>query len=470
MRTIFKTLPIALLLCAVQQSFAQVIRKNYREMTTMEKELLVDALIDLGPRTTSGTVVNNYATNHNQLSASPNTTIHNVNDFLPWHRWFILFFEKELQNTSVTGADKIALPYWDWTSEYYTASPRDNQKSSPLWDANFLGQFNTLWGLGRSVSTSIEIGDDVALRDVLIETNFNTFRSQLEITPFHNTVHGWVNGVMNQFSSPGDPSFYLHHNMVDKVWQDWHNFGRNSSFSDEILPNKSNPSIPDFPSGVPGVSPSSIIDSRASSVKVWFAENGKVILDKYTVIGTEAYRYTGIIEAGSRLITSKNLNGTNVSYSTGDFIIPSGTTCTFTSGGLQMGSAPQAGYIRLVPGFRAELGAAFTARINSLYFTDASAGGRIAAVDGGEQKGGYSERKIAIFPNPSKGIFNIQLNKFPNALRSIKVTNSFGRLVQETSSSALSHELDLSNIEPGIYFLMITEESGEVFTRRLILN
>src|SRR5689334_747265 len=95
---------ILFLLTLQFQISAQSIRKNYREMTDTEKQIFVDALIELGPSTTSGTIVNSYATNHDQLF---DLNIHGVDDFLPWHRWFILFFEKALQNTSVTGAAKI---------------------------------------------------------------------------------------------------------------------------------------------------------------------------------------------------------------------------------------------------------------------------------------------------------------------------------------------------------------------------
>lgn len=63
---------LIILLAIILQGFwlsGQVIRKNYREMTTMEKEVLVLALDEMGPHTESGTVLDDYATNHAQLTA-----------------------------------------------------------------------------------------------------------------------------------------------------------------------------------------------------------------------------------------------------------------------------------------------------------------------------------------------------------------------------------------------------------------
>merc|ERR1712096_360856 len=37
----------------------------------------------------------------------------------------------------------------------------------------------------------------------------------------HNYVHFMIGGHMTSGISPIDPIFFMHHNMVDKVWDDW---------------------------------------------------------------------------------------------------------------------------------------------------------------------------------------------------------------------------------------------------------
>jgi tyrosinase len=68
---------------------------------------------------------------------------------------------------------------------------------------------------------------------MLDETNFLLFASDpspglrspvgygpLEGNP-HNTVHGFVGGIMGGFQSPRDPVFWMHQNTIERVWWDW---------------------------------------------------------------------------------------------------------------------------------------------------------------------------------------------------------------------------------------------------------
>jgi tyrosinase len=50
--------------------------------------------------------------------------------------------------------------------------------------------------------------------------DYTQFTSQLE--GYHNVVHGWVGGIMNNIIySPSDPVFWMHHAMIDRLWSLW---------------------------------------------------------------------------------------------------------------------------------------------------------------------------------------------------------------------------------------------------------
>jgi tyrosinase len=86
---------------------------------------------------------------------------------------------------------------------------------------------------------------------ILDEPNFNLFASEpasalrppigygtLEATP-HNSVHGFVGGIMASFQSPRDPIFWMHHNMIERVWWDWNGVRGNANTNDTTWTNLS---------------------------------------------------------------------------------------------------------------------------------------------------------------------------------------------------------------------------------------
>lgn len=44
---------------------------------------------------------------------------HGSDAFLPWHRWYINVYERELQ---VESKSCVTVPYWDWTLDATTAT------------------------------------------------------------------------------------------------------------------------------------------------------------------------------------------------------------------------------------------------------------------------------------------------------------------------------------------------------------
>ena len=177
------------------------LRKNYRNLTDLERERFIQAL----QHVKSNGIVDQFADVH---ATHFDHGIHRGSHFLPWHREFLLRFERALQehHTDVT------IPYWDSTV--------DTSPSDPLWDDSFLGKFNSAWDLRRA------LGSDGPLpTSEQVETNqgrdtYQTFRPELE-EAIHNPPHRWVEGVMSGFASPGDPVFYLHHCWIDLLWVQW---------------------------------------------------------------------------------------------------------------------------------------------------------------------------------------------------------------------------------------------------------
>jgi tyrosinase len=245
------------------------IRKDQATLSATEKKQFVDAVLALKAEQIEGNT-NTYDwyvrahlnTDHGQDPAGrPLNDAHYGPAFFPWHRQFLIEFERDLQR--VSGDQNLGLPYWDWSV--------DNSQTSSIWGSDFMG------GNGRAsdgkvmdgqfaydkrndddprkwvlkVRTSVEelylrrqfgslrqppfsLPTPSDVRDARNETPYDVqpwddrstgrFRNRAEgWIPYgmHNLVHNWVGGSMLPITSPNDPIFFLHHCFVDKLWADW---------------------------------------------------------------------------------------------------------------------------------------------------------------------------------------------------------------------------------------------------------
>ena len=153
--------------------------------------------------------------------------------FLPWHREYLLYFERICRKLS--GNKDFALPYWNWAVE------------SKIPDI-FWGNGNPLFDNTRKMTQGTlldqgSVGHPV-LETILSEPNFLLFGSGksstqqgpstyggLEGTP-HNYVHSAIKGDMGSFMSPLDPVFWTHHNMIEYCWVDWNLTRQNNNTND----------------------------------------------------------------------------------------------------------------------------------------------------------------------------------------------------------------------------------------------
>jgi tyrosinase len=158
----------------------------------------------------------------------PISCTHNSELFLPWHRAYLYFFEKSLQDR-VHG---VTLPWWNWTMRhgeglppaYKSARSRDGTpnplRSSPIQRSGrppgAPARTTRTPGAGGAppLPTLAEVNRILALADFL------DFQSQVE--DIHNGVHVWVGGTMGTIATSAyDPIFWAHHAMIDRIWRLW---------------------------------------------------------------------------------------------------------------------------------------------------------------------------------------------------------------------------------------------------------
>lgn len=189
--------------------------------------------------------------------------------FLPWHRWFMLELEGQMQR--VLGDPNFGLPYWDWAADGDRTPAQ--QLASALWRTDALGRANaagqvidgafsaasgfrvrldhtqarglfcttprqlrrTLAREVPTLPTSAQVtamingqsvydalpwnsGSSSGLRNVL---EGNLAFSSTSPAEMHNRVHVWIGGDMLPPTSPNDPAFFLNHCNVDRLWARW---------------------------------------------------------------------------------------------------------------------------------------------------------------------------------------------------------------------------------------------------------
>ena len=123
-------------------------------------------------------------------------------NFLAWHRYYLLLFERRLQRVDPS----VNVPYWDWLTHPTIPQPL----TSPA-------RLNR-WGVTRRWNPN-ELPNAADVAAVNARRDFLSFQTRLE--NIHGDVHIAVGGTMNSSSSPADPIFWLHHANVDRLWAVW---------------------------------------------------------------------------------------------------------------------------------------------------------------------------------------------------------------------------------------------------------
>jgi len=151
---------------------------------------------------------------------------HGTQRFLTWHRMYLWYFERVLQQAA--GDPSLRLPYWDYATDpglpaaYRDATYVDEHGATvpnPLRvDARQASLNAGTTTLSPAVRTSA---------GAMTETTFVSFSSSLEQTP-HGAVHcavgvaGCPNGLMGSVPVAAlDPIFYAHHANIDRLYECW---------------------------------------------------------------------------------------------------------------------------------------------------------------------------------------------------------------------------------------------------------
>lgn len=438
--------------------YSQSIRKNYREMTDNERVDLVNAFYQLR---LGEDLIADLADFHSVFFDFDNgdgsaVDIHrNLPDependiFLAWHRRQMFEVEQAMQDIN----ENITIPYVDWLI--------DDAASSPVWDDDFMGQFDDDWNLGRTLGRVASLPSQQEVDNLMANgPDYYEFSDDFERGNVHAGAHNWIGGIMGGRSSPADPIFYLHHTFVDKIWHDWEEIYQSSVFIRTNMLRYDGTYTFDSET-LPSVNPNDMINSR--NLGVFYANDELAILDNYEVRNIyrslEKFYYQYTIQAQEA------------------FIVPANGNCHIES----------VNEIILRPGFLAESGSNFIASIDN---TDQRKTGinkivrnqipfdhnesDLINVYGSVEKYDVEGQLTSIYPNPFQTELSIE-NLVEGEGYEVSIYSAIGNMIYQTNTevvtSTRSIVIDgLQNLKPGIYFIVFNRLNSIIKYRRKIIK
>jgi hypothetical protein len=81
-----------------------------------------------------------------------------------------------------------------------------------------------------------------------------------------------------------------------------------------------------------------------------------------------------------------------------------------------------------------------------------------------------SDKSFNVYPNPSTGVFTIELNNATEEMTSIQIVNIMGEEVEVVNNlSTNSYSVDLSNLTEGVYYARINA-GKQIATKKIVIN
>ncbi len=161
----------------------------------------------------------------------------NSNNFLPWHRLFVYYFERIVRQ--VCGHPEFTLPYWDYTStdpaKRGVVPEAFRLPDDPVFGSLYRPERGTLANSGQPIQLN-QTGDPMNIDDAMRCTTYSTVDAvQGLCRAIDSGIHGKIHVLTGTSKGMGavpyagrDPLFFVHHANIDRMWASWNkNGGKN---------------------------------------------------------------------------------------------------------------------------------------------------------------------------------------------------------------------------------------------------
>jgi tyrosinase len=167
-------------------------------------------------------------------TCQPHQNGQNTDNFLPWHRMYVYFFEETIR--AVLHDNSFTLPYWNYSpglpgSQSGVMPQTFRSPNDPSLASLYVQNRNS----GVNTGSPIDAQDPAALSatSAMQETTYSPhspkqgFCNDLDFG-LHGNVHGLIGTGTNMGSVPTaaqDPVFWMHHCNIDRLWASWNKLG-----------------------------------------------------------------------------------------------------------------------------------------------------------------------------------------------------------------------------------------------------
>jgi hypothetical protein len=77
---------------------------------------------------------------------------------------------------------------------------------------------------------------------------------------------------------------------------------------------------------------------------------------------------------------------------------------------------------------------------------------------------------LSVYPNPASDVLNINIDNKAGTVNSYRVIDITGRVVAESNANSNSFAIDVNGVNPGLYFVQVILNNGNVATKRVVIK